>query len=60
MIDLSVERALRQLAQDAEIGREELVRTIVRDWLFEHRCFEGTPALSARLPPPSGQKMSAF
>lgn len=42
--DLAVERAVRQLARDAGISREELLDAIVRDWLIEHRCIEPNPS----------------
>jgi hypothetical protein len=40
MFDLQMERALRRLAEDSETGREDLLQAIVRDWLFDHRCFD--------------------
>ena len=32
MIDLTVEHALRQLAQEAGVSRAEMIEAIVRDW----------------------------
>ena len=37
MIDLALERAVRELARNAGVSREELLQAIVRDWLIENQ-----------------------
>ena len=40
MIDLAVERAVRELARNAVIKREDLIQAVVRDWLVENRALK--------------------
>ena len=40
MIDLTVEHALRQLAQEAGVSRAEMIEAIVRDWLIENKILK--------------------